>query len=252
MKKLQDIFRTDARGRTTDEKGYLFGWDFKSSTQSSSNIVYVIGCSWLLQSDFNKVFSTKKDTLLINRSWGDQGNSSIIDTLERDIPLVDDSATFIVCFSEVGRNKQDFVYQSPVGYTSTHDYFRDILIKQYQKVAEILQGKKSFITTSFVPNPFNDNKRLIDFCGTPVDKSDFFNFDAVLEKQADSFVITTDIFQYLKNYKLFKFNFDEDLSKTLNYIEWLESHHYVGEKLYPSGIKPFENFIDYIMDRVYN
>jgi len=237
MKKLQEIYKPNSQNKDLDSKGYPFAWNFNPSVQSSSKVFYSIGCSWIHQSGFHRVFSAKPDILLINRAFGGQGNSLMIDTLMRDLSLVED-ATFIVSFSEIGRNLRDFSYCNPRGYTSAHDYCKDILISQYERVTEILKGKKYFITTSFVPNPFNDNKRLIDFCDGGTQPN-------------NSYIISPNVFEYMKDRcKIFNFNFSEDLSKTLEYLKWIESHNFVDNTIHPFGLKPYEDFVDYIMAKV--
>jgi len=151
---------------------YRDGWEYDDNIKANK-VVYAIGCSWIHYSWFTRVHALKyPDTLLINRSFGGHGNSMIIDTVKREYDLMQkfDDIYFIVCFSEVGRNIKDFSYQNPKNYNGVQEYEKAILYNQMECIDQFLGNEQRFITTSFVSNPYNNNKRIIDFCEKTYDQ----------------------------------------------------------------------------------
>ena len=229
-----------------DENGYPWGFlDRYPNAESPTKILYTIGDSWLDSQYFNRVMANDyPNYIVINRAIGGANNSGIIDQLSRDSVLIsslDPTAQFVVSFSEVGRSIADFRLANPKQFTSTHDYFRAILERQFAQAAEILAGHDNYITTSFAPNPVNRNPSILAYCGEPASK----------EPAGAYTVFGTTIYEYLRDrYQLFNFNFADDVERSIKYSDWIESHHCIDDNLHPQGYSVYEQFIHDVFEQL--
>ena len=219
-----------------DKDGFNFGWKYNTLAKSKK-ILYVNGCSWLHNNTAQRaLLNFFPEHLIINRAIGGQGNNMIIDLLEKDISLLTHcpfETSYLIMFSEVGRNYKDLNEIDPKTYTSSHTYFEDILKLQYKKTIKILEKEKYYISTSFVNNCFNSNKNILSYCEkTKLSKpiTPVYNF-------------STGIYEWMKSKKIYKFNFNQDLKILEENKQWFENHRYVDNTLHPNSYKPYEDFL---------
>ena len=221
---------------TRDKNNYVFGWDYNENLIEKNKIFYAIGCSWLQNNFFNRTFINEfPKHVLINRSIGGMGNSLIIDILKKDIVFfksLNVEIFYLICFSEVGRNKKDFNYANPKSYKSGHDYFENILINQFKDVQKILGGSNYYVTTSFVNNCFNKNNTILDFCGPT----------SLPKPNKDIYHYSSRIHSYMQDRKIFNFDYNNDIKATLESIDWFLSHKYVDKTYHADSYKPYEDF----------
>jgi len=239
-KKLSEIFhQRNSDGQLQDADGYPWVFRAQNRHAKKTKIFYAIGDSWIDSFYFTRAFDNQyPEYLLINRAIGGNSNSAIINALEQDIELLktlDLDVFFLVSFSEVGRSLQDFRYANPKNYFNTHQYFGEILSRQYQSVKKTLSGYKSYITTAFISNNFNSQMSIVDCC----DRSQQI-------KPTDVFTVTGNgIFNYMKDRKkTFDFDFVEDLDKSLKLKDFLVSHDSIDDTLHINCYKPYENFLE--------
>ena len=245
-KKLSEIFTT--RSNTPlgvflkDKHKQSFGWQYNKTENLSSKIFYAIGCSWIQSRFLHRVFlNSHSDYLMINRAVGGQGNSMIIDTVKKDVDFLNDlgkETIFLVCFSEVGRNQKDFSYANPSRFSNAHDYFSEILKAQYSEIAGVLKNVNSHITTSWVPNNFNDNKTILDFCGDSINerpKRDVYHYNSGLH-------------YYMSGRRLFDhFDHLSAIEETAAAVKWVIGHEHVDETMHVQSYEPYESFLDGIL-----
>lgn len=221
-----------------DENNYNFGWDYKNIDSKFEKVFYAVGCSWLHSNFFNRTFlNNYPEYMFINRAIGGLGNSMMIDILKRDIDFLQKTQKdffILVCLTEVGRNKKDFYVVNPAKFSNSSDYFREIVNGQYHRIYDIVKEHEHHITTSMIPNTFNKNKSILDFCG-----------DSDHQKPSvDVFNFSSGIHEYLKHADIFKhFDHVTDIKNTLSALEWLEGHQYVDETLHVSSYKTYELFL---------
>lgn len=248
--KLSNIFnivhQNKYHNQPVDKLGYPWGFNAKNKSNSrKKKIFYAIGDSWLDSVYFNRVFlNDYRDYFLINRSLRASSNAIILDLLKQDIEmltLLNVDLVFLVAFSEVGRSLMDFHNCTPKNYSSAHIYFGDILKKQYETAKTIIGEYPNYITTAFISNNFNNNQSILDFCSK--DK---------LQKPQDVFtVIGNDIFEYLKDKnKLFKFDFVNDINKSLELKKYIESHGDIDNTLHPNCYKVYEDFLEHVFSNL--
>ena len=241
-KNLSDLF---------DKSGYdnkKYPWNFKhdSIKEPTSKIFYAIGDSWLFSNFFNRLFfNNYKNYMLINRSISGMSNSLIVNTLKNDIKLLtaqNNEIVFLVSFSEVGRTTNDLGWVNPEGYKSTHDFFAEILKKQYSEVHELIKNYPHFITTGFITNNFNKNKSILDFCG-----------NADREKPKDVFTVTSNgILEFLKDRNdIFKFDFTLDVNKSLDLLDYINKLEHIDDTLHPNWYKPYEQFMEEVFSNLH-
>lgn len=240
-KKLSEIFhRRNSNGQLQDDDGYP--WAFRPTSHKAkkkTKIFYAIGDSWIDSSYFTRVFDNHyPEYLLINRAMAGNSNSKIINLLEQDIMLLKTlnlDVSFLVSFSEVGRSLQDFGYERPTSYNNSHQYFGEILRRQYQSVKKTLVGYNAYVTTAFISNNFNSQVSIVDCCG-PSQQA----------KPMDVFAVTSNgIFEYIKaRNEVFDFDFVGDLEKSLMLRNFLESHDSIDDTLHINCYKPYEDFLE--------
>jgi len=229
----------DTGCKKKDKDGFNFGWDYKSRDTKPKKLFYALGCSWLQDNFFNRTFiNNYPEHLLINRSIGGMGNSLMIDILKKDINLLKSFNTdlyFLVSFSEVGRNKNDFKLVNPINFTSSHDYFAEILKRQHNEVKQILENTNAYITTSFTNNNFNNNNTLLDFCGK----------QAFKKPDRHVYHYNAGIYEYMKDRdNIFSFNHHKDIEATLLSQKWFAGHEFVDDTLHVNGYEPYEKFLE--------
>tara|TARA_B100000073_G_C23593977_1_gene517540 strand:- start:86 stop:853 length:768 start_codon:yes stop_codon:yes gene_type:complete len=235
---VEDFNDTGILSKDKDTNGFTFGWDYKGIGDKPKKLFYALGCSWLHSNFFHKTFiNNYPEYLLINQSFGGNGNSLMIDTIKKDIEFLksSDMELFVlVSFSEVGRNKNDFKLLNPVNFTSTHDYFAEILKKQYGECSKLLENTNSYITTSFINNNFNSNSTILDFCGEQEHSKPDVNV----------YHYGSGIYEYMKDRSdLFPFEYDKDLEATLLSKKWFAGHQFVDETLHVNSYEPYEKFL---------
>ena len=165
--------------------------------------------------------------MLINRSISGMSNSLIVNTLKNDIKLLtaeNNEIVFLVSFSEVGRTTNDLGWVNPEGYKSTHDFFGEVLKKQYSEVHELIKNYPHFITTGFITNNFNKNKSILDFCG-----------NADREKPKD----------------VFTFDFTLDVNKSLDLLDYINKLEHIDDTLHPNWYKPYEQFMEEVFSNLH-
>jgi len=241
-KKLSDIFNSRDKkdfAVSHDEGGYPWLFHAKEKLTIRKKIFYAIGDSWLDSVFFDRVFHNQyPEYFLINRSIGGLSNSAINTMLKEDVVFLkhlDVDIVFLVAFSEVGRTLLELKLVDPKHFSNTHEYFGEILKKQYQSVQDTINGYPNFITTAFITNNFNPNKSIVDFCG-----------HSKLIKPKDVFsVYSYGIFEFLKDRsKIFHFDFADDVDKALQLKNFLLSHDNIDETLHPDHYKPYEDFLE--------
>ena len=195
--------------------------------------------SLFFENIFNRTFiNNYPDYLLINRSIGGTGNSLMIDILKKDIELLklfNVDTYFLVSLSEVGRNKKDFTFVKPNNFTSSHDYFAEILKRQYNEIKQILKNTNAYITTCCINNNFNDNDTLLDFCGE----------QTVKKPDRSVYHYNSGIYEYMKDRNdIFPFNYNKDIELTLLSLKWLLGQEFIDDTLHINGYKPYEKFLE--------
>lgn len=235
-KKFNHYTNTNGQKLLRDKDGQNFGWQY-NDIENSKKILYVSGCSWTHENFCQRTLINHfSDSLIINRSIGGQGNSMIIDTLKKDLNLLKNAnheVFYLICLSEVGRNIKDFSYTNPKNYNSTHKYFEEILKKQYSEIKDLLSGQKQYVTTSFVNNSFNNNSSILDFCGN----------NKLTRPNNHVYNFNTGIYDWMKNKKIYNFDFEKDLQILQNALEWLSGFEFVDSSLHPNSYKPYEDFV---------
>lgn len=248
--KLSNIFNTAYQGeyhnRPVDELGYPWGFNAKNKPISQKKkIFYAIGDSWLTSSYFNRVFlNDYPDYFFINRSLGGASNTIILNLLKEDIEmlkLLNIDIVFLISFSEVGRSVIEFNAYNPKNYSTTHSYFGAILKEQYEIAKTIVGEYPNYITTAFISNNFNDNQSIIDFCSKNK-----------LQKPQDVFTVYSNgIFEYLKDRNaVFKFDFVNDLDKSLELKKFMESNSDIDDSLHPNCYKVYEDFLEHVFSNL--
>lgn len=241
-KKLSEIFDRRSKGNDLggeDEEGYPWIFHANSVITHKKKIFYAIGDSWLDCVFFKRVFHNQyPEYFLINQSIRGMSNGVIIDMIRNDVELLkslSDDIIFLVSFSEVGRSVQELKLSDPKNFSSTHDYFGEILKTQYQLVKDILKDYSHFITTAFITNNFNQNNSILNFCG-----------HSKFAKPENTFTVYSNgIFEFLKDRnRLFKFNFADDVDKSLKLKKFILSHDSIDDTLHPDRHKPYEDFLE--------
>ena len=242
-KSLSEIFTNldsdDPLSNRKDKNGFIFGWEYNKSNTKPKKLFYALGCSWLHSNFFNRTFiNSYPDYLLIDRSIGGIGNSLMIDILKKDMELLklfNVDTYVLVSFTEVGRCKNDFTFVNPSNFTSSHDYFAEILKRQYNEIKQILKNTNAYITTSFTNNNFNDNNTLLDFCGE----------QTIKKPDRSVYHYHSGIYEYMKDRNnIFPFNYNKDIELTLLSQKWLLGHEFIDDTLHINGYKPYEKFLD--------
>ena len=236
-KNLSDIFGSISDHDMHEHRMYPWGWSFDIK-KTPNKILYSIGDSWLDRIQFTRVVKNNyPEYININRAISGANNSLILQTIKNDLDLLSTmnvEIVFLVVLTEVGRSRSDLGFSDPKKHSSVHTYFGEILKNQHVKLLEILEGQKHYITTAFVPNNFNSNKTIIDFCG---------KFDS---PRADKiFSVSSGIFQYLKDReKIFQFNFADDVEKSIKLKNHIVSHEHIDQTLHPTSYVPYEKFLE--------
>ena len=229
-----------------DEKGYPWGF-FYDSGRKTNKMFYAIADSWLDIHYFHQVFyNDYPDYFLVNRASKGLGNSQMVDMVQQDLDLLkklDVEVVFLVAFTEVGRRNRDFENVSPKQFDSTHEYFGSIMKSQYDKIKELIKDYPHYITTGFVSNNFNQNKSILDFCGK-----------TEMTKPKDVFtVVSNGIYDFLKDRnKIFKFNFADDVQKSLDLKKYMDSLECVDETYHPDRYKVYEDFLENVFLNLQN
>lgn len=227
------------------EKNYAWPFNYKSSNQKSNKVFYLIGDSWMNNYYVPRVFLNQyKDYTLINASVGGMSNSLMIETLQKDMDILQQQKdlTVCVCFSEVGRSLQDLAMKNPKGFNSTHDYFKAILNEQYQQTQSILADTKNFITTAFISNSFNHNKSILDYCG-----------QSNLPKPPDVYTVYANgVYEYMKDAGVFEFDFESDIAKSIDLKNYILGTPNVDDTLHPKAHAPFEGFFENVFKGLQN
>lgn len=242
-KSLSEIFTNldsdDPLSNRKDKNGFIFGWEYNKSNTKPKKLFYALGCSWLHSNFFNRTFiNSYPDYLLINRSIGGIGNSLMIDILKKDMELLklfNVDTYVLVSFTEVGRCKNDFTFVNPSNFTSSHDYFAEILKRQYNEIKQILKNTNAYITTSFINNNFNDNNTLLDFCGK----------QTIKKPNKSVYHYNSGTYEYIKDRNnIFPFNHSKDIELALLSQKWLLGHEFIDDTFHINGYKPYEKFLD--------
>lgn len=247
--RLSNIFegKYDRKKRFILRDSNDYPWGFKAKKlfdHNTKKVFYVIGDSWLDIKYFNRVFlNDYPDYFLINRSLQGMTNATMLDLIKNDMTLLkslDTDPIFLVAFSEVGRSIMDFHSCNPGRFSSAHDYFGFVLKNQYETVKNIIGEYQNYITTAFVTNNFNDNLSIIDFCSTNISKPEnVFS------------VYSNGIFEYLKDRSaIFKFNFINDIDKSLELKSFMESHCDIDNTLHPNCYKVYEDFLENVFSNL--
>ena len=241
QKNLSETF--DKSGH--DAKGHPWNFEYKIDPNTNKKIFYAVGDSWLFNNYFARTVLNKyNDYLFINRSVPGISNSLMLDNIKKDLPLLsntDAEVVILVCFSEVGRSIKDFSFSDPKLFSSTQDFFGDILHRQFDQTHHMLKKHKHFLTTAFVSNNYNENSSIIDHCRPTVEKpNDVFT------------VYSNGIFEYLKERKsIFKFNFIEDIEKSLKLKNYLQTCLDTDISLHPITYTPYEHFLEDVFKKLH-
>ena len=248
--KLSNIFniahQNKYHNQPVDKLGYPWGFNAKNKSNSrKKKIFYAIGDSWLDSVYFNRVFlNDYPDYFFINRSLRGASNTIMLNLLKEDIELLkllNIDLVFLVAFSEVGRSLMDFHNCTPKNYSSTHSYLGSILKEQHEIAKTIVGEYPNYITTAFISNNFNDNQSILDFCSKNK-----------LQKPQDVFTVYSNgIFKYFKDRsKIFKFDFVNDLDKSLELKNFMESNSDIDDSLHPYCYKVYEDFLEHVFSNL--
>jgi len=229
-----------------DENGYPWGY-FYDGGRKTKRMFYAIADSWLDTHLFNQVFYHEyPDYFLVNRASKGMGNSQMIDMVRQDLDLLKSfnvEIVFLVALTEVGRRNKDFKNINPKNFSSTHDYFGSIMKIQHDQMKNLLKDYPHHITTGFVTNNFNENKSIIDFCGET---------DATRPENV-FFAVSNGIYDFFKDRdKIFKVNFADDVQKSLDLRNYMDSLEYVDETLHPDRYKVYEDFLENVFLNLQN
>ena len=152
----------------TEEDYYWRHWMPDTETYSD-RIIYLGGDSWMHQYLTNPyLMQTFPNTCIINRSRPGAGNGDILRLLKQDLEMlnqVDIPITFLIVFSEVGRNRQEIDTDQLKNHSTLNDYLKTVQQLQFQTVYDLTQhlDAEVFCTTAYVPNLVNSNPSVIDF-----------------------------------------------------------------------------------------
>ena len=248
--KLSNIFNIAHQGeyhnQPVDELGYPWGFNAKNKPNShKKKIFYAIGDSWLDSNYFNRVFlNDYPDYFFINRALRGASNTIMLNLLKEDIEmlkLLNIDLVFLIAFSEVGRSVIDFNTCNPKNYSTTHSYLGSILKEQHEIAKTIVGEYPNYITTAFISNNFNDNQSILDFCSKNK-----------LQKPQDVFTVYSNgIFKYFKDRsKIFKFDFVNDLDKSLELKNFMESNSDIDDSLHPDCYKVYEDFLEHVFSNL--
>ena len=236
-KNLSELFGDIRDNDHHEHTPYPWNWKYEIDKQPDK-IFYSIGDSWLDRFHFSRVFKNNyPEYVNINRAIMGSSNSLMIDTIEKDMELlskINIKIVFLVAFSEVGRSHQDLKFCSPKNHRSTHEYFAEILLSQYEKISQIIGKHDNYVTTAFISNNFNSNKTILDFCG-----------DSDNEKPENVYsVYSNGIFEYLKDrHNIFDFTFSDDVNRSLMLKQYILSKQHIDDTLHPNSYQPYEKFL---------
>ncbi len=218
-------------------------WSYAVEREPKNRILYILGCSWWTNQDLGRLLEKDyAEYFIVNKSIDGLSNTNMISILKNDLeffktiknPFI--PIKFIVNFSELGRNKKEFWLVNPKDYDNSIDFFRATLELQYQEVKELLKDHESYITTSFVPNHFNNNKRLLDFCQPTKEPY-----------KLDGYSYSVGTYQFFDdNHKVFKFDKFKEEQILENSRRCLFNHKHVNSTLHPTGVEPYSRFFEYI------
>ena len=245
---LGEIFTelNSINGQRYDKEGYQWAFraDIDSKVKKQNKVFYAIGDSWLHSNYFHRVvINSYPEYFFINKSMGGMSNGIIINLLRQDLQLLnllDVEVVFFVCLSEVGRSTQELYLENPKNYKSTHEYFGSILKKQVTIIESIIGNRPRFINTAFISNNFNENPSLVDFCcGTGA------------KKPKNVFTVYSNgIFEFLKAREVFKFDWSDDVGRSLQLRNFLESHRDIDETLHPNSYEPYDKFLKHVFSNL--
>lgn len=215
-----------------------------------SKFLYINGDSWvgeLVSTHTNFESENFKDIFVINRGCGGASNIEIISRTKQDLEFLAKSGiTPMVCvaFSEVGRgiNKEFAIGATPDSNLTI--LLKNILIKEYEMLQQVLVGYNSFITTSWTTNPFNTNKRLLDF----------IDFD---DQEFEVYTVGNGIYKWLSDHQhILKFNKDsfinavnekEKYSQALLNNSWIDDTMHIKRE---RSSKPYNDFFSYVLEQL--
>lgn len=128
--------------------------DYNIDIEPKGKVLYVIGCEWWANKHIDRLLEKDYgEYLVINKSIDGLSNYNMVNILKNDLPFFTSiknpfiAIKFLVNFTEIGRHNKD-------------------TILPFKEVQDLVKNYDSYITTSFIDNTFNGNKRLIDFCKT--------------------------------------------------------------------------------------
>jgi hypothetical protein len=216
-----------------DNEGMPHGFAYKPSrTKDYDFILYTNGCSFVDKKYLDEaVTQILPSALHINRAKGGHGNLEIVDRSIRDLHYLSQTQLPIrayISFSEVGRNRAEF---------ALNEYFKQILLQEYSQLEQGLADLNvdTYITTSFVSNSFNNNRRIIDDCDVHFDQEVYGAF-------------TTGLVEYIKQRNnLFKFDtqdFVNELDKIHSYLQAMD-HSDLISNYHPNRWECYQSIIDF-------
>ena len=219
-------------------RGHTREWDFAVDNLPKGRILYVIGCSWWANQNVARLLEKQYgEYFIINKSIDGLSNTNMINILKNDVKFVSSMPVkFLVNFTEVGRNKKEFTLVNPKDFTTSIDFLQAVLKVQYDEVKELVKNYESYLTTSFVPNAFNSNKRLIDFCEPTKPKQGPLGY---------SYSVGTYEF-FNDNSKIFKFDKFYEQKVLENSRQYLFKHKHINTTLHPKSVEPYSRFLEFI------
>ena len=223
--------------------GHNREWDFAVDNEPKGRILYVIGCSWWANQNVARFLEKEYgEYLIINKSIDGLSNTNMINILQNDVKFLSSiknpfiPVKFLVNFTEIGRNKKEFTLVNPKDFTTSIDFLQAVLKVQYDEVKELVKNYESYITTSFIPNTFNNNKRLIDFCVPTKPEQGPLGY---------SYSVGTYEF-FNDNPKIFKFDKFYEQKVLENSRQYLFNHKHINTTLHPKSVEPYSRFLEYI------
>ena len=225
-----------------DNEGMPHGFAYKPNrTKDYDFILYTNGCSFVDKKYLDEaVTQVLPGALHINRAKGGHGNLEIVDRSIRDLHYLSQTQLPIrayISFSEVGRNRAEFALVKPKTCDTLNEYFKQILLQEYSQLEQGLLDLNidTYITTSFVSNSFNNNRRIIDDCGVQFDQEVYGAF-------------TTGLVEYIKQRnQLFKFDtqdFVNELDKIHSYLQAMDRSDLISS-YHPNRWECYQSIIDF-------
>lgn len=247
------IFDKTKQAWVKNEKdGWPVNWYYEYNPECTSEytaILYLNGCSWIQRMYLNNVLAYYfPNCLIVNNAENAFGNLQIISGTVNDIHNLSKQSLPVfayISFTEVCRNKKELWFANPKRYSNLTDYFRSIQQEEWSLLdSKLRQYPIDYcITTSFVYNSFNDEKRILDYCGY-ADNQEVYR-------------VNVGVTEYLKNYNHVFLKSDlgvyiDNLEEIIEYKKSLLELPYIDETIHPYHWSCYQPVVDYFKKAIDN